>query len=59
VAVNSAMGGISGPNGGPCTQQVYRFRNDPVKASLYPIASSQWSLTPATQRRRVRRVTRN
>jgi hypothetical protein len=47
----------SGVLGGQ-TQQIYRFRNDPVKAQLYELTGFTVNTELATQRRRIRLVTR-
>jgi hypothetical protein len=54
AALNSITTG-SGVFGGQ-TQVLYRFRNDPARASIYQIASFQISPRFATQRRRLRHV---
>lgn len=56
VSLNSAMIG-SGVLGGQ-TQNIYRFRNDAEKAELYEITSFDVQRELASQRRRLRRVTR-
>lgn len=58
------MGGVSSGNGGPFTQQLFRYRNYPgsaahpihTPASLVAVTSNSVSQTPASQRRRVRRA---
>lgn len=58
AAMLTAMSGLSSANGGPFTEKVYRFRNNAAKAALYSISTYVMQPVPASQRRRLRRVTR-
>ena len=50
------MTDITSTNGGPFVPMLYRFRNETSLAQLVPWASFEIGPTPATQRRRLRKV---
>lgn len=52
------MAAISAGDGGPYQPVIFRFKNDPTKAALYIINEGRVNLQLASQRRRLRRVTR-
>jgi hypothetical protein len=52
------MAGVSGTYGGGYIPALYRFRNNPTKADVYYMTGYAAQQVPATQRRRLRKITR-
>jgi hypothetical protein len=57
-AFNLAMLDVGDGDGGPLLQVVYRFKSDAIKAETMPITFATAQLQLASQRRRLRKVSR-
>jgi hypothetical protein len=58
-AVNTALQGVSSGNGGPFNFVIYLHKSNSTLAHVYPIAEYAFDTQLATQRRRLRKVTRH